>query len=142
MQVFFCGPSGFLSFRSALGGIDVFSSGFGLAAQAKEMQRFFIRACTAGSFCGCASLELAGARETNSAFGSRGLGELVRAGVVMPVVQVRSAVEAQLVLLVIERRRRSWRRDPNSLVSSSDWLCSALVNSDACCSLARRMGVR
>ena len=63
------------------------SSGFGLAAQANEMQRFFSPAL--------------GARGTNPTQGSRGLGELVRAGVVIPVPQV----EARLVLLVRERRR-------------------------------------
>jgi hypothetical protein len=40
---------------------------------------------------------------TNPTSGRRGLGELVRAGVVMPVSQVNSAVEAMLKLLVTER---------------------------------------
>lgn len=67
--------------------MDTFSSAFGLAAQANEMQRFFSPALEA--------------RGTNPTQGRRGLGELVRAGVVIPVPQV----EAKLVLLVRERRR-------------------------------------
>jgi hypothetical protein len=94
MVVFFGGPSILIPLGAGLGGgaIDVFSSRFGLAAQANEMRRLFSSAAGAAS----------GAKPT---LGSRGLGELVRAGVVKPVLQVRAAVEAKLVLLVMDRLR-------------------------------------
>src|SRR5690349_9946795 len=103
MLVFLGVPSAFPSSRVGRGGggIDTFSSGFGLAAQAKEMQRFFSKAWTAGIWFRWATPAVGPARGTNPTLGNRGLGELVRAGVVMPVPQV----EAKLVLLVIERRR-------------------------------------
>jgi hypothetical protein len=66
---------------------------------------------------------------------------LVLAGVVTPVSQVISAVEAKLVVLVIERRLRL-RADVSSNWSSSEWLCRALVKSDSWCSLPRRSEVR
>jgi len=97
MQVFFRTPSVFASSRVGFGdeSIGAFSSGFGLAAQANEMHRFFIGA----------SVAVGGARGTNPTLGNRGLGELVRAGVVMAVPQV----EARLVLLVMDGRRRGMR---------------------------------
>jgi hypothetical protein len=93
MVVFFGGPSILIPLGAGLGGgaIDVFSSRFGLAAQANEMRRLFSSAAGAAS----------GAKPT---LGSRGLRELVRARVVKPVLQVR-AVEAKLVLLVMDRLR-------------------------------------
>jgi hypothetical protein len=104
MLVFLGGASALTSSRAGLGagGLETFSAGRGLAAQAKEMQRFFSTGgCATGSVARWASAVLAVANETNPILGSRGLGELVRAGVVMPV----SHVDAKLVLLVMERRR-------------------------------------
>jgi len=106
MLVLFGAPSVFASSLVGLGGgsIDVFSSGFGLAAQANEMHRFFTNADTSEAlFCGASVVVTA--RGTNPTLGNRGLGELVRAGVVMAVPQV----EARLVLLVMDRRRRGCR---------------------------------
>jgi hypothetical protein len=105
--------------RTALetGPFDGLSLELGFAAQAKEMQRFFSKAWTAGSL---APPTVAASRGMNPVLHSRGLGELVRAGVVMPVPQVSSTVEARLVVLVIERRRVGRRTDPESLASSSD----------------------
>ena len=100
------------------GGIALRSSALGLAAHANEMHRFFSTARTTGPLdasvlpTGDATVEelvVAGAwwalenSGTKPILGSWGLGELVRAGVVMPVPQVRSAVDAKLMLLVMER---------------------------------------
>lgn len=53
----------------------------------------------------------------------RGLGEMVRAGVVIPVSQVSSAVDARLTLLVMDRRRPdSLKIERGSTESSSEWL--------------------
>jgi hypothetical protein len=106
MALFFAAPSTFASTWTGLGGgsIAIFSSGFGLAAQANEMHRFFASVDTSGPLFGNASLAVRVVTGTKPTLGKRGLGELVRAGVVKPVAQVRSAVDAKLVLLVTDRR--------------------------------------
>ena len=109
------GPAGSCAFTSPFigrggGGIRVLSSVLGLAAHANEMQRFFSRTSTAGSFrCspnGEVNLIALGLAGANATLGSLGLGEFVRGGVVIPVPQVRSAVDAMLIVLVIDRRLR------------------------------------
>jgi hypothetical protein len=106
IALFFAAPSTVASARMGLGGgsIASFSSGFGLAAQANEMHRFFACVDTSGPLFCNASLAVTAVTGTKPTLGKRGLGELVRAGVVNPVAQVRSAVEAKLVLLVTDRR--------------------------------------
>jgi len=153
MEVFFGGTSfGVSDSFEGLegGGINTLTSDFGFAAQANEMHRFLTSAWTVESFAPCAPSEGGSwsfgatacllpwvTRGTKPTFGSWGLGELVRAGVVKPVSQVRS--EDRLKLLVMERLRPGLC---TSTSSSSEWLCKALVRSDSCCSLPRRIGLR
>lgn len=115
------------------GGIEAVSSVFGFAAQANEMHRFFSSAWIAGSFSCCVLLAMlplctllvcAGktvlplcvtvTRGTKPTSDNRGLGELVRAGVVNPVSQVRSAAEDRLKLLVMDRRLLAFWVEPAS----------------------------
>src|SRR4051812_46388502 len=109
MQVFLGASLALVASLDGLGGggIDALSTVFGLAAQAKEMHRFFTAAWVAGTAVfwtdpavGVAALSLVfGATKallpsltmgTKPTFGHCGLGELVRAGVVKPVSQVSS----------------------------------------------------
>jgi hypothetical protein len=157
MHLFFGAASGFATTGAGLGGggISALSSALGFAAQAKEMHLFFSNTSMAGSLvCGAfpasmliltvpglgATITLfpAAAMGTKPTSGSWGLGELVRAGVVKPVSQVRSPPEERLKLLVTERLLLGLCTEP----SFSEWLWRALVKSDSCCSLPRRMGVR
>lgn len=60
------------------------------------------------------------ARGTNPTSARRGLGELVRAGVVKPVLQVMSAAEERLKLLVMDRRLLDLCVETVSAASSSE----------------------
>ena len=102
----------------------------GLAVHANDMHRFRGASCFGASSTflwaietACAILSLAtmwSLNLSNFISGSGGLGVFVREGLVNPVSQVRSAVEAKLTLLVMERRRpRSVGTECVSMVSSS-----------------------
>ena len=63
--------------------------------------------------------------------GIGGLGVLVRAGLVKPVSLVKSAVEAMLILLVMERLRAGTKVCVgSSIISSSDWAIIARVSKE------------
>lgn len=139
------------------------ASSLGFAAQAKEMQRFFAIASTAGSlgasaglaacsFVWFVSVDLLGrepmictpeapwclsmGRAAKPMLGRRGLGVLVLAGVLIPVSLVRSAVEAREIWLVMDRRRREAAgTGVLSGDSPSEALCKACVRSEAWFSL-------
>jgi hypothetical protein len=124
----------------------------GFATHANEMHLFFSRVCTADSFVwavlgmafaglalgGCVRRVTLAVVRSDDAKGlavldaRRGLGELVLAGVVMPVEHVSSAVDVRLLLLTIDRRLRIPARASLSFTSSSsELLCSAMVRRDS-----------